>query len=110
MQSRTALRKQIYRQRRQFNCSGPLIKCFSDLTKVPEEFKKYRNEPFLLANIDTEENLVLQIFGASSDIQILQESEVWAMEGTHSKAPKPLTQIYVIGGVLEGHFLPALFC
>ena len=74
------------------------------------EFKKYWEEDFLLSEQLTEKNEAIHIYGSSSGLKILPDCSIWAADGTYKKCPNPFVQIYVIGGVLEGHFLPGIYC
>ena len=107
---RSALVKQIYRERITSKMTGPSIKTYADLYKLPAEFKKYREEDFLLSEQQTKKNEAIHIYGSSSGLKILQDCSIWAADGTHKKCPNPFVQIYVVGGVLEGHFLPSIYC
>ena len=107
---RSALVKQIYRERITSKMTGPSIKTSADLYKLPVEFKKYREEDFLLSEQQTKKNEAIHIYGSSSGLKLLQDCSIWAADGTHKKCPNPFVQIYVVGGVLEGHFLPSIYC
>ena len=90
--------------------TGPYIKTYQDLQKLPLEFKSYRDDEFLLLEVITEDNKCIHIYGSKSGLHILQNSTQWAGDGTHRKCPKPFGQLYVIGAILEEHFMPSLYC
>ena len=108
--TRISLIKRIYRERICSKMTGPSIKRYADLYKLPTELKKYREEDFLLSEQLTEKNEAIHIYGSSSGLKILPDCSIWAADGTYKKCPNPFVQIYVIGGVLEGHFLPGIYC
>ena len=61
---RSALVKQIYRERITSKMTGPSIKTSADLYKLPVEFKKYREEDFLLSEQQTKKNEAIHIYGS----------------------------------------------
>ena len=77
---------------------------------MPDKFKYYKGEKFLLLEEVTRDNKIIHMYGNSRGIELLNTNNLWAMDGTHKICPKPFCQIYVIGAVVNCHFLPALYC
>ena len=103
------LKKRAQRVRAKVKNEGRVIKTFADLDHLPDNYKKLNDEPFLVKDKLLEEGRML-VFMASSGRTILQDSVIWAMDGTHEKTPNIFKQIYIVAGVYKDeHVLPAVF-
>lgn len=101
------IRKCLYRKRRAHYSKLPtnLPETFLWLDK--EKIETCKQENFLLANC-RKSNIV--IFSCNSNLSCLTSCSTLYMDGTFDYAPKHLLQMFSLHGIVNGHYIPLVFC
>ncbi len=94
-----ALKKMVQRKRNGVAHAPPLPPSLIEL-QIPDEYEQYEMEPeqfknFLLADMGSDAQRIL-LFGREGNLDTLEQSNSWYMDGTFRSAPLLFHQIYVI--------------
>lgn len=112
--SRTTINQQIKRQRNRQSNQAKLPKdMLQDLEVIEDQYAYYNGAEFLFMNEVIDGDRIMA-FMAPAGQRVLEESKLWSSDGTFSKTPAGFSQIYVVGGFVDGpdghqFFRPAVF-
>lgn len=103
----SALRKCVYRARRQFLPTNPT--CIADIHSAVSLVNTLttNDEEFLLVNDDIS-NII--IFSCNTNLKMLCKSEIIYVDGTFSYCPSLFTQLFTIHGLVNTFYIPLVFC
>ena len=108
------LKRRVQRKRVGVAAGPPNPQNLGDLV-IPQEFTRYEREPevfedFLLydSGPGARDNRIL-VFSTQRNLDILQRSSSWAMDGTFDIAPPLFSQIYSIHGEYGGRSHPLVY-
>ncbi|XP_069058997.1 uncharacterized protein [Pleurodeles waltl] len=89
------LRRMIQREKLASNPQRVTPQTYADINIPPQLTITFSNEPFLLYDNENPQKRIL-IFSTNHNLGILENSQVWMMDGTFKSTLHPFTQIYTI--------------
>lgn len=111
MPNLNSLRKIIRRQRNQIDAPPPAPISLQELV-IPDRYKTINSndleERFLLGDTGPREDRIL-LFGRGQNLQYLEQTEIWYVDGTFKSAPLLFSQVYIILAEVYGAVVPVIY-
>ena len=103
------LRRTI-RSQRQTRNHYPIPASREEIPKIPNEFRFLENgEEFLQYDSGADDVNRILIFGTYQNLQLLNNSEQWFVDGTFKVCPTLFFQLYTVHAQNNGRILPCIF-